>query len=511
MAGKPPVPRRLGLVLLPALVLTGIAWAMLRINLEERLPVAAQRDLQTLVELVAADLSRLVAADPSLQGEALARKIAGSGSLLDRSLQRASEERFRHVYFFDVQGRIVPTGDPAPAVEPPLIVQLALAGPTTQGSLSEPYRDQAGEEVIGAWYWLATGQLGVVAERPYERLAQPVAWVDGSFAALLAALVAGAFFGGFRSWAELRSAFRRADIHRCGPYRIERLIGEGAMSNVYLACHEQLGRRVALKRLKLQTQSDELSARFDREARLASRLAHPNIVTILDHGPVPEGGFYYTMEFIDGLTLTQWVEQHGPLPPARAVRLLQQICAAVAAMHEAGLLHRDIKPDNVMAHAAHGDYDLVKLLDFGLIKDLEARQTRDLTGNVRVLGTPAYMAPERLLDPRSIDPRTDVYGIGCIGFYLLAGRRPFEARADADLSQQVLHVPAPPVAPLSPFPVPEALEGLIGRCLEKDMARRPASAQAMSEELARIARQVPWRRERAKLWWESLFTDRPAG
>jgi len=193
------VPRRLGLVLLPALVLTGIAWAMLRINLEERLSVAAQRDLQTLVELVAADLARLVAADPSLEGEALARKIAGSGSLLDRSLQRASEERFRHVYFFDVQGRIVPTGDPAPAVEPPLIVQLALAGPTTQGSLSEPYRDQAGEEVIGAWYWLVPGQLGVVAERPYERLAQPVAWVDGSFAILLAALVAGAFFGGFRS------------------------------------------------------------------------------------------------------------------------------------------------------------------------------------------------------------------------------------------------------------------------------------------------------------------------
>jgi serine/threonine protein kinase len=121
------------------------------------------------------------------------------------------------------------------------------------------------------------------------------------------------------------------------------------------------------------------------------------------------------------------------------------------------------------------------------------------------------MAPERLLDPRSIDPRTDLYGIGCIGFYLLAGRKPFEARADADLSQQVLHVPAPAVVPLSPFPVPEALAALIGGCLEKDMAQRPASAQVMIEALAPIARQVPWRRERAKLWWASVFPERAAG
>src|SRR5437867_12661675 len=111
------------------------------------------------------------------------------------------------------------------------------------------------------------------------------------------------------------------------------------MANVYLARHKHLGRRVALKLLKGGATSDELSARFDREAKLASRLSHPNIVTVLDYGRAPEGGFFYTMEFIHGLTVPQWVRDYGPIPPARAVRMLEQICAAIGAMHRAGFLH----------------------------------------------------------------------------------------------------------------------------------------------------------------------------
>jgi serine/threonine-protein kinase len=207
------------------------------------------------------------------------------------------------------------------------------------------------------------------------------------------------------------------------------------------------------------------------------------------------------------MTLTQWVEQHGPVPPARTVRLLRQIGAAVGHMHLQHLLHRDIKPDNIMAYAKDGDCDLVKLLDFGLIKDLETGASRDLTRTVRVLGTPAFMAPERMLDPRVIDRRSDLYGIGCIGFYLLTGRKPFEASRDGDLAQQVLHVLAPPVSTLAVFPVPAALDRLIAGCLAKDMAERPPDAAAFIAALDDIALLVPWHRAQARLWWASVFPE----
>lgn len=497
------------IVLLPALAVTAVAWATLRINIDAGLTEAAQRDLQTIADFVAADVEALAVAQPALQGSALARAATQSGTVLARSLRLAASERFRTVYFFDAESRITVGGETTTAAAP-LIVRRALAdlGPPNaveRGGISEPYRDLDGEEAIGAWRWLPSARLGIVAERPFDRFSRPIDWLDGIFATLLVLLAAAALLLDFRSWNDLLAAFRRSDIRRCGPYVIERQIGEGAMSNVYLARHAQLGRRVALKRLKVHAQTDELSARFDREARLASQLSHPNIVTVLDFGKLPEGGFFYAMEFIPGLTLGQWVEQHGPVPPARTLRLLRQVCAAVGAMHAANLLHRDIKPDNVMAYAANGEYDLAKLLDFGLIKNLESHETRDLTGSVRVLGTPAFMAPERLADPRSIDPRTDIYGIGCIAFFMLTGRKPFEAASDADLTQQILHMPAPEVTGLSPFPVPAPLAQLVAAALAKDMGLRPASAQAMAAALAEIAPLAPWRRERAKLWWDSVF------
>jgi serine/threonine-protein kinase len=367
--------------------------------------------------------------------------------------------------------------------------------------------DSAGRPAVGVWHWRAAAQLGIVVERPHERFSQPLRWIDALFFALLTCgALALAFLAQFDP-RRLREAFRRADIERCGPYVIKRLLGAGAVANVYLAEHGHLGRHVALKRLKIQSLRDETVARFDREARLASQLAHPNIITVLDHGRAADGSFYYTMEFIRGLTLTQWVEQHGPLPPARAVRILRQLCAAVGAMHARHLLHRDIKPDNVIAYAAHGDCDLVKLLDFGLIRDLENTASRDLTREARVLGTPAFMAPERLLDPRCVDPRTDLYGIGCIGFYLLVGRRPFEAERDGDLVQQVQHMPAPSAARHSIFPVPAALDALIASALAKRMEARPASAADFDAALAALEPAVPWRAEQARLWWRSVLPE----
>ena len=498
-----------------AILLAATVWLSLRAAVTERLTIAAQRDLQTIVDLAAVSLEQSPPAAAGLTGEALLAHAVAANPEFARALVRAEDENHRHIYFFEAGGRTVTVDDAPPAgAEAPAIVRGALSGldvgTPAQGMLFEPYADSRQVLVVGVWRWLPRQRIGIVAERPHARFVQPLRWIDGLFVAF-ALLAAGAYPWLVRNGLPLGRLFRSADAKTCGPYELGRLIGEGAMAKVYLARHRDLGRWVALKRLRRHAMTEELSARFDREARLASRLSHPNIVTVFDHGRTPDGGFYYAMEYIRGLTLTQWVEEYGPVPPARTVRILQQLCAAVGELHRHQLLHRDIKPDNIVAYAAHGDYDLVKLLDFGLIKDMGSDASRDLTRDVRVLGTPAFMAPERLLDPAAVDRRSDIYGIGCIGFYLLTGRKPFESARDADLAQQVMHVAAPDVAAHSIFPVPAALVRLIAAALAKDVAHRPADTDRFAGELDAIAAAHPWRRERARLWWLSTRgEDAPA-
>jgi hypothetical protein len=190
---------------------------------ESRLTTAAQRDLQTIVDFVAADIEGMAAARPSLKGTALAREAAGAGTLLAQSLQRANNEHFRNVYFFDAAGHVTTADtDDGPAVAPPMIVLQALedtrlAVAVDHGDVSEPYRDLTGEEAIGAWRWLPGAAVGVVAERPYERFSQPLDWIDGIFAAVLATLVVGTFLVDFRSLGDLLSAFPAVRHRRCGP------------------------------------------------------------------------------------------------------------------------------------------------------------------------------------------------------------------------------------------------------------------------------------------------------
>jgi len=496
--------RHLPFLLLAALLLPG--WWGTRAGLEDRLVQAARRGLDTIVDLVAADLGRAARQPGVLPGEMLIDAMAMGNPEWRRTVASAGSENRRYIYFFDAGARVI--GIDMARRPPPAIVQKALTGMNAlhaprRGILFEPYPGLDGGLAIGAWRWLPEAELGVVAERPYSYFALAFRWIDGVFATLLGLVLAGWLFftlGGWRAWRERQ---RRRESQWYGPYRVERLLGEGAMSRVFLARHHRLRRVVALKVLKLHMQSDELSHRFDREARLASRLAHPNIVTLYDHGPAPGGGFYYAMEYVPGITLTQWVETHGPLPPGRVVRLLRQITAAVAAMHGQHLLHRDIKPDNVMAYAAHGEADLVKLLDFGLIRDFGQDASRDLTRDARVLGTPAFMAPERLFDPALIDPRTDLYGIGCIGFYLLTGQKPFESDLYVDLAQRIRMVEAPRAGELAPYQVPVPLDTLIADCLAKDIHRRPADAEAMLRRLDEISQSIPWNMAEASAWWRN--------
>jgi serine/threonine-protein kinase len=481
-------------------------WAGLRTNLESRMAAAARRGMETIVDLVAAELSHQAHAREGVHGEPLLRDLLGSRPDFAAVLRIAEDSHFRRVYFFDAQGsalRIEFKVETIPDTDIVRRARVALGDRADhgQGALLDPYLDSWRQDVIGVWRWLPDARLGIVAERPYARFAQPLRWFDAAFAGFAIFLtIATIILMRRHSWL-IEST---GEPKRCGPYDILRRLGDGSMGHVYLARHRNLRRIVALKRLKPHAQSDEINARFEREARLASQLSHPNIVMVLDHGRAPGGGFYYTMEYIPGLTLTQWVERHGALSPERAIYLMRQICAALSTMHARQLLHRDIKPDNIMAYAAHGDYDRVKLLDFGLIKDYDHDTSRDLTRDVRILGTPAFMAPERLIDPGRIDPRSDLYGIACVGFYLLTGRKPFEATQETDLTQQVLHIEAPRISGLVARPLPDGLDTLLAEALAKDPARRPASVALFRERLDSIAAQCRWDREAAKYWWQAI-------
>lgn len=482
-----------------------VAWVGLRDTLEGRMAAAAQRGLETIVELVAVELTHQANRPDRMQGEALLRSLAAQRPDFIKAVRNAEDSHFRHIYFFDAQGRALRAEATVQAIPATEIVRQALAlshagARDWRGVRLDPYPDGARQEVIGVWLWHADARLGIVAERPYARFAQPLQWFDAAYTGFAALLTVGLVALARRHGS---TPGGRDAARRCGPYDLIRPLGDGSMGHVYLARHRRLRRIVALKRLKPHAQSDELAARFEREARLASQLAHPNIVTVLDHGHVAGGGYYYTMEYIPGLTLSQWVERFGALPLDRALHVLLQICAAVSAMHRRQLLHRDIKPDNVMAYAMHDDYDRVKLLDFGLIKDCDQQASRDLTRDVRVLGTPAFMAPERLVDPGRVDRRSDLYGIACVGFYLLTGRKPFEASQGADLTQQVLHIEAPRVSGFVAS-LPAALDALIAEALAKDPERRPASVDLFRQRLEAIAAMYPWDRATAQAWWQAF-------
>jgi len=382
---------------------------------------------------------------------------------------------------------------------------IAARAKTTEterrGVIDEPYRDYRGAEVIGAWRWLARYDLGIVAEIGVDEAFAPLRFLSISFTVIGGITVLSLVAAFMSAFLLSRLSRQLGRAQRLGAYTLERKISEGGMATIHLARHALLKRPTAIKILKKHVATDEFVHRFEREVQLASQLLHPNTVQIYDFGRTAEGEPYYVMEYLDGVTLAELVRESGRVPPGRVIHILRQIAAALREAHLRGLVHRDVKPENVML-CRRGEDDVVKLLDFGLVKNLEGADTRDITRQLKIVGTPLYMAPERLRQPSDVDARADIYALGAVGYLLLTGKPVFDGDDTLAISNQVLHAPAPRVSAV--VDVPEGLDALIAACLEKDRGRRPQSAQAVVEALDRLASRLAWTQVDAAAWWNEF-------
>ena len=383
---------------------------------------------------------------------------------------------------------------------------IAARGKTTEfergGVVTQPYRDYRGAEVIGAWRWLPQYDVGVIAEISAREAFNPLRYLSISFA-VIGGMTALSLVAAFMSAFLLhRLSGQLGRAQRLGAYTLERRLSEGGMATIWLARHALLKRPTAVKVLKKHVATDEFIHRFEREVQLASQLLHPNTVEIYDFGRTAEGQPYYVMEFLDGVTLAELVAHSGRIPPGRVIHILRQVAAALREAHLRGMVHRDVKPENVML-CRRGEDDVVKLLDFGLVKNLERADTRDITKQLKIVGTPRYMAPERLLNPSDVDARSDIYALGAVAYFLLTGKPIFDGDDSLAISNQVLHTPAPRVS-ASGVQVPDGLDALVAACLEKDRTKRPQSAQAVVDALDRLSSRLAWTQSDAAAWWSEF-------
>jgi tRNA A-37 threonylcarbamoyl transferase component Bud32 len=261
-----------------------------------------------------------------------------------------------------------------------------------------------------------------------------------------------------------------------GRYEILQCIGEGGMGVVYKARQTSIDRMVAVKMLSSHLAKDRAWVqRFYNEAKACSRLHHPNTIRMFDFGQTREGQLFMAMEFLDGLSLRQVIGEQAPIDPQRALKVVIQCCASLSEAHNLGIIHRDIKADNVYLIDLPGSRDHVKLLDFGVAKLMMAEEFATQVGVV--FGTPQYMSPEQGRG-EPLTPRSDLYGVGILGYEMLTGTVPFSDQVPMNVLQMHLQSPVPPLPPR----VPAAVQQVIMRALEKDPGRRYATAAAMMEE-----------------------------
>ncbi|NQZ57322.1 MAG: serine/threonine protein kinase, partial [Lentisphaeraceae bacterium] len=297
----------------------------------------------------------------------------------------------------------------------------------------EGYKDYRGEKVVGAWTYLPEHGFALASEIDYSEAfssMRVIRYIFGSVIALAAIFAVASIIYSFIA-SSMQGKIRQAvlEANELGQYQLFEILGEGAMGLVYRGEHKLMRRETAVKVLK-PTLSDKMNiSNFENEVKQTCRLTHPNTICLYDYGHTNDGLFYYAMELLDGTDIDSLIKNCGPLPAERCIYLLLQVCASLSEAHNAGLIHRDIKAHNVMVCQRGGEFDFVKVLDFGLVCEVNINN-KERRG---ICGTPTHLSPEAILRPHSIDSRTDIYALGTMAYYMLTGSYPFIASSLEEL------------------------------------------------------------------------------
>jgi Serine/threonine protein kinase len=295
-----------------------------------------------------------------------------------------------------------------------------------------------------------------------------------------------------------------------GSYVLEDRIGKGGMGEVFRARHRLLARPAAVKLISpdaLESATPDANRviveRFRREAEAAATLRSPHTIELYDYGVAEDGTFYYVMELLEGIDFHELVRRHGPVVPERALHLIAQACDSLGEAHQNGMVHRDVKPSNMLACRMGLKVDYVKVLDFGLVKNemKHSAEQLQITSADVVSGTPAFIAPESVSGITTVGPPADVYALGCVAYWLVTAQYVFQApNATMMLMQHLQATPVPP-SHKSPKPIPQDFEQIILRCLSKDPAARPRDAAELSDLLRKCRPVSIWSEDRAREWW----------
>ena len=366
------------------------------------------------------------------------------------------------------------------------------------------YRNYRGLKVVGAWSWVPEYGMGVATEEAAEEAFETFYILRRAFVVLFLLLVlsASAILVFTLSVERLQASVRRNALgaRHLGQYVLMQEIGRGANGMVYRARHSLLRRPVAIKLLSPEMTNDGNIARFEHEVQMTSQLTHPNTIAIYDFGRTPEGLFYYAMEYLSGINLDQLVRRFGPQPEGRVIHVLRQVCGSLAEAHQIGLIHRDIKPANIVLTRRGGAYDMVKVLDFGVVRAVHIDSADKASLNA-IVGTPHFMSPEAIERPASVDARSDLYSVGALGYWLLTGKTLFDGEEVQELLKQQVQLVPPRVSERLGTLISADLEAVIASCLSKVTDQRPASADALEAALGACSSAKAWTLDDAGNWW----------
>lgn len=383
-----------------------------------------------------------------------------------------------------------------------------MAASVSSGDASfnvDGYNDYRGRPVIGAWEWLSKYNIGVATEIDVAEAYRPLTILRWTFFGLMTLLVLTsiAIFIFTLVVSRLQREAQEAAIEakQLGQYKLERKLGAGAMGVVYKGKHAMLRRPTAIKMLNIDRVNDASIKRFEKEVQITCQLNNPHTVAIYDYGRTPEGLFYYAMEFLNGIDLQELVDEHGLQPESRVIAILTQICESLYEAHSLGLVHRDVKPANVMLNRRGGVPDFVKVLDFGLVKAVDEDRSKQQTRAGSLTGTPLYMSPEAIQTPHLVDARSDIYAVGAIGFYLLSGKPPFDGNSLVELCDMHVNKQPPTLRGDLGVDCSEELEAALLAALAKSPAQRPQTAHDLSMRLQRCPHALSWSYDQADAWW----------